>query len=303
MERLQRRPDSGLLVPEHAFYTEKRLWTSPDIAFVDTFTLTSGEQRKAHVQFTDKSLPPGFTLEDLHKLKATPRSRYGQVFVEVEHIAQDLEEYFRENGLTSLDDIDISTLHPEVTIVNYATRPNIIREGGGVFRIYDAPAENQLIGDALLQSTVRVDGKPISPDMVKRNQKGEPVALRLQLDPKTRRWIPPNRIPINLDPFNGHQREQIDELLQPVPQTEDIIPYLVYSKEELEMPEGMFGIVGSYGYADTNGKATLRSMSTHGTSQLFDPGRTWKMIFELRGKTVSDSVANFIDVFLYKTAA
>jgi hypothetical protein len=254
------------------------------------------------VQLTTDSLPKGITLHTLHELKATPRSRYGQVFVEVEHIAEDLAEYFRENGITSLDGIDIASLEPEVTAVNYARRPNIIRAGGGVFRIHDVPEENQLIGDALLNSLVRVDKNPISPDMVKRNKAGEAVALRLSLNPATRKWIPPSNEPINIDPSDPDQRGQTEKHLHPVPQTEKIIPYLVYSNEELSLPKGIFGMVASYGYADTNGRATFRSMSTHGTSQLFDPGRTWKMIFELRGQTIPETVANYIDVYLYKVA-
>lgn len=292
--------------PELYNSIEKGLWLSkPDIAVAEDrdILFLPSEERDVTIQLTPDSLPPieQVSLEFYRHLRVTERSRFAQVFFGIESQAgEDVYNHLIENGINTVRDLDPELLRPKIRVVNRAMRANILQKDARFFRFY-YPGGKHLVGEELEQAPILVDSKPVEDHVWRRNAAGEPVALRLSLNPDTRMWIPPGTKPIKIDPNILHPRAQIQNWSTKAPETSEVIPYVVFSNERLTMPDGMYGLVRSYAYSNSNGKETQASMSVHGTSQLLDDGRDWNIIFELRGRTSPESVARYVDIDLFAT--
>lgn len=290
----------GVSDKEVAYPFEGKLLVSPDFAVLDRIIISSGGSAKARIQLTPELLASfkGMPLESIRGLRHTPRSRYAQAFVEVEDPGLSIYNWFLDNGISSIDDIDPSLSQPVITFTNKALRTNIIREGARVFRLY-YPGGEYLHGDELLNSPIRINDMPLNQTHMKKNGRETSAAIRMTFDNETRRYIPEGELPINIDPDIEAQR-QLKDLLIPTPVTGKTIPYIIFSQERLYIPPGYYGLVQSYGYSKQNGRETHRSLSAHGESQLLDEGRDWHIIFELTGSTTLEEAANYIDVYIFK---
>jgi len=291
---------------ENTLNPEKKLWVSPDLVLTEDLFIPSARNDRPGESTVRLHLPREAVAflrqiphEQILSLRGSPRSRVGQVFSEFEDLSEDIDQFALENGIESFEENSSGLVIP-TRFVNYGAQPKLFKKGGGIGRLY-LPGGKQLTGNELVESAVRINDEPIANPNLRFTNQGVPIAIRLTLNPETRKWIPPSKRPISLDLMSSQNREQIQDVLTQVPITDRIIPYLVYSQEKLTMPDGLYGLVASYAVAGLNGKDTLRSMSVHGSSQLLDPGRDWPIIFELRGRTTQEEAANYIDIYLFST--
>lgn len=230
---------------------KQRFWVSQDIGTTVDVTV-----QPQNIRIIPVSLPRSFLpIESLNNYAfscvfAATRSRFAQLGLEVlessgNSIAQTIIPI--ENGKTNEGFIAL------VPVFNHSARPIHLPETTKFFYLYYSNGAlitgknlKELIG-----KEIKIGGKEgyhynlwTDPRIAAANN---PVrGIELLIDPKSRRWIKPQSIPITIsdDPMPNHNRAQVDSFLEkPIPRSKTPIFWVAQTLAEVELDNSIVGLM------------------------------------------------------------
>lgn len=282
---------------------EGRLWKGPDVQ-VATDVLLSGTAQ-VPILIHPEGLPRMDSLdpEDFYFLHGSVRSRWAQLGVDLE---EEVGPKIGEALVSSVDPKDkiISPFFVGVGLHNRAARPIFIPKGARIFRLYYDTKESALFGKDLVYAftsgNIKIEGK-FGKDWVwaygSETSKTEDniMGMHVRIDSRGRRWIPPNagNTSVTVDDSIPDYRTKIDELLAPIPHTQERILWVGQTnKITLNSVEAVLDRE-TLPNIDVNTRYLKRGYQIN--SRLIDNGRTdWQVRVEILSPTTKSAISNFV---------
>ena len=282
---------------------ENKFWKGTDVQVAtDVFLNTA---TRIPILIHPESLPPMDSLgpNNLYFLHGSVRSRWAQLGVDLEEevgprIAGALVASIGpKNKVTS-------PFFGEVVLHNRAARSIHIPKGSKIFRLYYDVKESALFGKDLIHAftsgNIKIEGESGrdwawaygSEDS---REDDNIVGMHVRIDSRGRRWIPPdaNNIAVTVDDSMPDYRTKIDELLVPIPRTQETILWVGQTnKVTLSSVEAVLDRQ-TRSNIDVSARRLTRGYQIN--SRLIDDGRTnWPVRVEILSPTTRSAISNFV---------
>lgn len=289
----------NLVIPE----IEKKLWKGNDIALASPTFIPARRSQLASFVID----PANFVSFDPSKLDRTHismRSRLAQAGLDISHFGQQLAHFMVVNGI----DVTNQPFAADIMVDNYSQRPIDLSSGARICRPFYEGTASALTGQRLLEleenGDIKIEGEE-NVDWAWRRENGHGVTgVYIRISDK-KLWIPPhptNKALIvydddgfdNFTKLSGFDyRKQIDEALQPAPQTDRPILWIGETKPRITLSENVNGILHSAVVQTITGKGS--HIGFHINSHMIDGGRTdWPVRVEVLSPTVPEKLPHFV---------
>lgn len=282
---------------------EGGIWKGSDIeAATDVFLNATA---RIPILIHPESLPSmdGLDPDHFFFLHGSVRSRWAQLGVDLEEevgpkIAKALVTW------AGPKDKATSPFFGEAVLHNRAARSIHIPKGARIFRLYYDMKEAALFGKDLLHAftsgNIKIEGE-FGKDWVwayggeGSREDNNIVGMHVRIDSRGRRWIPPDgdNIPVTVDDSIPDYRTKIDEVLAPIPRTQETILWVGQTnKITLNSVEVVLDRE-TRSNIDASARRLTRGYQIN--SRLIDDGRTnWPVRVEILSPTTRSAISNFV---------
>lgn len=281
--------------------TDFPFWVGPDLSLEHDLYIEPHKEADALLKINYQELPP-FLKDDFTKirdLRASVRSRYAQLGLEVYDHGEDLYQYL----LWDLPRYSIEHEIPlPVQVLNRAERSISLGKGARLFRsFYDGGhhlvgAELEHIVNDGQKGEIFIDGEE-GKDWVwayegdKRTQK---IGVHVKIADDKRGWIPWSSGPIAISDKGGVDfRSEIDRLLKPVQNNSDVKLWIGETQPRIKLGKNVFGVLQPVASQNPDGRFT-KLWGAQTNSHLIDPGSDWPIRVEIRSSTLVSEMPNYV---------
>lgn len=212
---------------------ENKFWKGLDVEAATNIFLKTAT--RIPILIRPESLPPmdGLDPNHLYFLHGSVRSRWAQLGVDLEEEVGPKIAGALVASVGSKDKVT-SPFFGEVVLHNRAARSIHIPKGSRIFRLYYDIKESALFGRDLVYAftsgNIKIEGE-FGRDWAwayggeTSRVEDNIIGVHVRIDSRGRRWIPPDtdNIPITVDDSMPGYRTKIDELLVPIPRTQETI--------------------------------------------------------------------------------
>lgn len=281
--------------------SDSPFWVGPDLSLVHDVYVEGNRMVDALLMIQRDQIPP-FLKDDYARIKdlrASVRSRYAQLGIEVYDHGEDLYQHLLWNSDRLMLENEIPL---PVQIFNRAARPISIGRGSRLFRsFYDGG--HHLTGTDLEQkvnkgedSEIFIDGEQ-GKDWVwayEKDKRSKKIGVHVRISDDKRGWIPRASGPVAISDRDGANfRQEIDGLLKPVPEDPDMKLWIGETQPRIKLGKSVIGILQPIASQNPDGRFT-KQWGAQTNSHLIDPGSNWPIRVEIRSSTLVSEMPNYV---------
>jgi hypothetical protein len=290
---------------------EGKFWKGPDIVTASDVTIY--RHTNIPIVITPNSLPPlhGLPPEALNGVvRASVRSRYAQLGIDLhDDIGGQIAQWIVENGYQTMSGCIEQEFEARAFAFNRCARPIFIPKGSHLFRFFYEFARPAVRGKDLISliksEEIKIDGKQDYDWMWSYNRIGSGeeniIGINIRIKSEGRKWISPHPTnePIIIKEQEGDYREEIDELLVPIPQDKNEKLW-IGETTPVSLGQSIEAILGRVVVRDS-AIFEIETLGLQTSSRLIDGGKTnWPIRVEVLSATTPEVIPNYVHLHFVK---
>jgi len=234
------------MIERKLYESNEGFWVTPDVSVLHDSIINPGEIKRVQLIIDDRTRKLIRGVSNPKNIKTTIRSRYAHIGLNtvdhdlVQERTMDLVAKVRSDEL--VDEVDFM-------LQNHSQRKIALNAGDPILRFFNLDYElilkNRELIDAISNGKIKLTGDIGKDWDLAADDDGHISRILLRIKEGSRRWVAKNPAnePISIDPVISGFRNAIDELFEPVPQTEQHVFHILETESDLTLNSDIEGVL------------------------------------------------------------